>query len=78
MTSHLTGWLSAGDKQDYFIEICDEILVALFCVVGSRVISAITLTPLMNVRSFYLVGLAPFRTVDSESSLHESILFATD
>ena len=28
------GWLGAGDRQDYWVEICDQILVALFCLTG--------------------------------------------
>lgn len=28
------GWLPAGDRQAYFVEICDQILVALFCITG--------------------------------------------
>ncbi|KAL7007272.1 hypothetical protein EMMF5_003111 [Cystobasidiomycetes sp. EMM_F5] len=30
----LIGWLPAGDRQAYFVEICDQILVALFCITG--------------------------------------------
>ncbi|KAF2013574.1 hypothetical protein BU24DRAFT_394460 [Aaosphaeria arxii CBS 175.79] len=30
----LIGWLSVEGRQAYFIEICDQILTALFCVVG--------------------------------------------
>ncbi|KAF2259679.1 hypothetical protein CC78DRAFT_536891 [Lojkania enalia] len=30
----LIGWLSVKGRQAYFIEICDQILTALFCVVG--------------------------------------------
>jgi hypothetical protein len=31
----LIGWINAGSRQAYFVEICDQILTALFCVVGS-------------------------------------------
>lgn len=30
------GWLPAGDRQAYFVEICDQILVALFCITGRK------------------------------------------
>ncbi|KAF7985373.1 hypothetical protein HWV62_6613 [Athelia sp. TMB] len=30
----IIGWLPSGGRQAYFQEICDEILTALFCVVG--------------------------------------------
>ncbi len=30
----LIGWISVGGRQAYFIEICDQVLTALFCVVG--------------------------------------------
>lgn len=30
----LIGWISVQGRQAYFIEICDQILTALFCVVG--------------------------------------------
>lgn len=30
----LIGWIGVGGRQSYFIEICDQILTALFCVVG--------------------------------------------
>lgn len=30
----LIGWIGVGGRQAYFIEICDQILTALFCVVG--------------------------------------------
>jgi hypothetical protein len=33
-TSRRIGWIPAGDRQAYFVEICDQILVALFCLTG--------------------------------------------
>lgn len=30
----LIGWISVAGRQAYFVEICDQILTALFCVVG--------------------------------------------
>ncbi|KAF1359496.1 hypothetical protein EJ07DRAFT_120204 [Lizonia empirigonia] len=30
----LIGWISVGGRQAYFVEICDQVLTALFCVVG--------------------------------------------
>ncbi|KAF2727233.1 hypothetical protein EJ04DRAFT_582175 [Polyplosphaeria fusca] len=48
----LIGWISVGDRQAYFIEICDQILTALFCVVG------IGLSPWRAIDTYHMIPLA--------------------
>jgi hypothetical protein len=43
----LIGWISVGGRKAYFVEIADQILTALFCVVGSKC----ALYPLLPCRS---------------------------
>ncbi|VDC01063.1 unnamed protein product [Peniophora sp. CBMAI 1063] len=44
----LIGWISVGGRQPYFVEICDQILTALFCVVG------IGMSPFRAVDTYHL------------------------
>lgn len=44
----LIGWIYVGDRQDYFVEIADQILTALFCVVG------ITMFPFRIVDTYHM------------------------
>lgn len=44
----LIGWIYVGDRQDYFVEIADQILTALFCVVG------ITMFPFRLVDTYHM------------------------
>ena len=48
----LIGWLSAGPRQAYFVEICDQILTALFCTVG------IGLAPFRAVDTYHMIYIA--------------------
>ncbi|KAF2837994.1 hypothetical protein M501DRAFT_905828, partial [Patellaria atrata CBS 101060] len=50
----LIGWLHVGDRQAYFIEICDQILTALFCVVG------IGLAPFRAVDTYHMAYIAHY------------------
>lgn len=50
----LIGWLSVGDRQAYFIEICDQILTALFCVVG------IGMAPWRAVDTYHMIFVAKY------------------
>ena len=50
----LIGWISVGDRQAYFIEICDQILTALFCVVG------IGLAPWRAVDTYHMIFVAKY------------------
>jgi len=45
----IIGWLPSGGRQAYFQEICDEILTALFCVVG------IGLAPFRTVDTYHMI-----------------------
>ncbi|CAO2656721.1 Nn.00g055240.m01.CDS01 [Neocucurbitaria sp. VM-36] len=48
----LIGWIYVGDRQDYFVEIADQILTALFCVVG------ITMFPFRIVDTYHMAFVA--------------------
>jgi len=48
----LIGWIYVGDRQDYFVEICDQVLTALFCVVG------ITMFPFRLVDTYHMAFVA--------------------
>lgn len=50
----LIGWISVGDRQAYFIEICDQILTALFCVVG------IGMAPWRAVDTYHMIYVARY------------------
>jgi hypothetical protein len=54
----LIGWLSVKGRQAYFVEICDQVLTALFCVVG------ITMFPFRIVDTYHMsfVALYAHRT----------------
>ncbi|KZV61341.1 hypothetical protein PENSPDRAFT_619233 [Peniophora sp. CONT] len=45
----LIGWVSVGGRQGYFIEICEQILTALFCVVG------IGMAPFRAVDTYHMI-----------------------
>lgn len=48
----LIGWIYVGHRQDYFVEIADQILTALFCVVG------ITMFPFRLVDTYHMAFVA--------------------
>ncbi|KAH7076996.1 hypothetical protein BKA63DRAFT_412230 [Paraphoma chrysanthemicola] len=48
----LIGWISVKGRQEYFVEICDQILTALFCVVG------ITMFPFRIVDTYHMIFVA--------------------
>ncbi|KAF2464126.1 uncharacterized protein BDR25DRAFT_346911 [Lindgomyces ingoldianus] len=50
----LIGWISVRGRQTYFIEICDQILTALFCVVG------IGFAPWRAVDTYHMVFVARY------------------
>jgi hypothetical protein len=50
----LIGWISVGGRQAYFVEICDQILTALFCVVG------ITMFPFRLYDTYHMAFVAYF------------------
>jgi len=50
----LIGWISVEGRQAYFIEICDQILTALFCVVG------IGLAPWRAVDTYHMIYIAHY------------------
>ncbi|KAL1604040.1 hypothetical protein SLS60_005632 [Paraconiothyrium brasiliense] len=50
----LIGWIGVGGRQAYFIEICDQILTALFCVVG------IGLAPWRAVDTYHMAFVAKY------------------
>ncbi|KAL5121376.1 hypothetical protein ACEQ8H_000844 [Pleosporales sp. CAS-2024a] len=50
----LIGWISVRGRQQYFVEICDQILTALFCVVG------ITMFPFRLVDTYHMAYVAYF------------------
>ncbi|CAE7202152.1 hypothetical protein CFE70_008390 [Pyrenophora teres f. teres 0-1] len=50
----LIGWIYVGDRQDYFVEIADQILTALFCVVG------ITMFPFRLVDTYHMAFVAHY------------------
>lgn len=50
----LIGWISAGGRQAYFVEICDQILTALFCVVG------IGFAPFRAVDTYHMIYIAHY------------------
>ncbi|KAH7097858.1 hypothetical protein BKA62DRAFT_661378 [Auriculariales sp. MPI-PUGE-AT-0066] len=52
----IIGWLSGGSRQKYFIEICDQILTALFCTVG------IGLAPFRAVDTYHMINIARLHT----------------
>lgn len=54
----LIGWIYVGDRQAYFVEIADQVLTALFCVVG------ITMFPFRIVDTYHMsyVALYAHRT----------------
>ncbi|VDB91370.1 unnamed protein product [Peniophora sp. CBMAI 1063] len=45
----LIGWVSVGGRQGYFIEICEQVLTALFCVVG------IGMAPFRAVDTYHMI-----------------------
>jgi hypothetical protein len=50
----LIGWISVGGRQAYFVEICDQVLTALFCVVG------ITMFPFRLYDTYHMAFVAWF------------------
>lgn len=48
----LIGWISVKGRQAYFVEICDQVLTALFCVVG------ITMFPFRIVDTYHMAFVA--------------------
>ncbi|KAF2442381.1 hypothetical protein P171DRAFT_433894 [Karstenula rhodostoma CBS 690.94] len=50
----LIGWIGVGGRQAYFIEICDQILTALFCVVG------IGLAPWRAIDTYHMTYVAKY------------------
>jgi hypothetical protein len=50
----LIGWIGVGGRQAYFIEICDQILTALFCVVG------IGLAPWRAIDTYHMAYVAKY------------------
>ncbi|KAF2118144.1 hypothetical protein BDV96DRAFT_569350 [Lophiotrema nucula] len=50
----LIGWISVQGRQHYFIEICDQILTALFCVVG------IGFAPWRAVDTYHMIYVAKY------------------
>lgn len=48
----LIGWIYVGNRQAYFVEIADQILTALFCVVG------ITMFPFRIVDTYHMIFVA--------------------
>ena len=50
----LIGWISVEGRQAYFIEICDQILTALFCVVG------IGLAPWRAIDTYHMIYVAKY------------------
>ena len=48
----LIGWIYVGDRQAYFVEIADQVLTALFCVVG------ITMFPFRIVDTYHMAFVA--------------------
>jgi hypothetical protein len=50
----LIGWIYVGDRQAYFVEIADQILTALFCVVG------ITMFPFRLVDTYHMAFVAKY------------------
>ncbi|KAL8278272.1 hypothetical protein RQP46_009304 [Phenoliferia psychrophenolica] len=50
----IIGWLNAGNRQAYFVEICDQVLTALFCVVG------IGLAPFRAVDTYHMIFIAKY------------------
>jgi len=50
----LIGWISVGGRQAYFVEICDQVLTALFCVVG------ITMFPFRLYDTYHMIFVASF------------------
>jgi hypothetical protein len=50
----LIGWISVGGRQAYFIEICDQVLTALFCVVG------IGMAPWRAIDTYHMIYVAKY------------------
>ncbi|KAJ4342884.1 hypothetical protein N0V87_000601 [Didymella glomerata] len=50
----LIGWISVAGRQAYFVEICDQILTALFCVVG------ITMFPFRLYDTYHMAFVAKY------------------
>ncbi|KAF1968970.1 hypothetical protein BU23DRAFT_513743 [Bimuria novae-zelandiae CBS 107.79] len=50
----LIGWISVEGRQGYFIEICDQILTALFCVVG------IGMAPWRAIDTYHMIFVAKY------------------
>jgi hypothetical protein len=50
----LIGWIYVGDRQAYFVEIADQVLTALFCVVG------ITMFPFRIVDTYHMAFVAKY------------------
>lgn len=50
----LIGWISVKGRQAYFVEICDQILTALFCVVG------ITMFPFRLYDTYHMIFVANY------------------
>lgn len=50
----LIGWIYVKGRQQYFVEICDQILTALFCVVG------ITMFPFRIVDTYHMIFVAKY------------------
>lgn len=72
----LIGWIPAGDRQAYFVEICDQILVALFCLTGRELRKRMDMhVPVIRQSqadgpffppAMFIVGLIPWRTGESK------------
>ncbi|KAI9726760.1 MAG: hypothetical protein M1828_000616 [Chrysothrix sp. TS-e1954] len=50
----LIGWISVGDRQAYFVEIADQVLTALFAVVG------LGLAPFRAVDTYHMIYIAHY------------------
>lgn len=50
----LIGWIYVKGRQQYFVEICDQVLTALFCVVG------ITMFPFRIVDTYHMIFVAKY------------------
>ncbi|KAI9657567.1 MAG: hypothetical protein M1831_004183 [Alyxoria varia] len=50
----LIGWINVGNRQAYFVEICDQVLTALFCVVG------IGLSPFRAKDTYHMIFIAKY------------------
>lgn len=50
----LIGWISAGGRQQYFIEVCDQVLTALFALVGDG------LAPFRAIDTYHMIFIAKY------------------